>query len=186
MDVQYQVALGLPGKSMFKTESTRTLNNFDFQRTKTLYHNNLKHIAFFLSFFKGYWCKKSSVVTRKKNSHGRPRKWMSNFTELHPVHMQFSEFYLCNHNYCEIWHSFSQLPWEIFFGVPTDDLLHLKPLKNVKKNAIFFKLFWYKVFVLWKLKLLNFLMDSVLNIDFPVVRTDGRTVGVRLLDYHIF
>ena len=81
---------------------------------------------------------------------------------------------------------FLGLPWEIFFGVTTDDLLHLKPLKNVKKNAIFFKLFWYKVFVLWKLKLLNFLMDSVLNIDFPVVRTDGRTVGVRLLDYHIF
>ena len=36
-------------------------------------------------------------------------------------------------------------------------------MKNVKKNAIFFKLFWYKVFVHWKLKLLNFLVDSVLN-----------------------
>ena len=35
-------------------------------------------------------------------------------------------------------------------------------MKNVKKNAIFFKLFWYKVFVHWKLKLLNFLVDSVL------------------------
>ena len=32
-------------------------------------------------------------------------------------------------------------------GVTTDDLLHLKPLKNVKKNAIFFKLFRFKVFV---------------------------------------
>ena len=30
------------------------------------------------------------------------------------------------------------------------------------KNAIFFNLFWYKVFVHWKLKLLNFLVDSVL------------------------
>ena len=28
----------------------------------------------------------------------------------------------------------------------------LEPLKNVKKNAIYFKLFWYKVFVHWKLK----------------------------------
>ena len=36
------------------------------------------------------------------------------------------------------------------------------PLKNVKKNAILFKLFWYKAFVHWKLKLLNFLVDSVL------------------------
>ena len=52
-----------------------------------------------------------------------------------------------------------RLPWEIFFGVTTDDF---KPFKNVKKNAIFFKLFWYKVFVHWKLKLLNFLVDSVL------------------------
>ena len=58
---------------------------------------------------------------------------------------------------------FLWLPWEIFFGVTTDDLLHLKSLKNVKKNAIFLKLFWYKVFVHWKLKLLNFLVDSVLN-----------------------
>ena len=29
-------------------------------------------------------------------------------------------------------------------------------LENCKKNAICFKLFWYKVFVHWKLKLLNF------------------------------
>ena len=35
--------------------------------------------------------------------------------------------------------------------------------KNVKKNAIFFKLFWYKVFLYWKLKLLHFpMVDSVL------------------------
>ena len=32
----------------------------------------------------------------------------------------------------------------------------------MKKNAIFFKLFWYKVSVQWKFKLLNFLVDSVL------------------------
>ena len=36
-----------------KTESTRKLNNFDFQWTKTLYQNNLKHIAFFFTFSKG-------------------------------------------------------------------------------------------------------------------------------------
>ena len=60
---------------------------------------------------------------------------------------------------------FLGLPWEIFFGVTTDDLLHLKPLKNVKKNAIFFKLFRYKVFVHWKLKLLNFLVDSRVKIS---------------------
>ena len=32
----------------------------------------------------------------------------------------------------------------------------------MKKNAIFFKLFWYKVSVQWQFKLLNFLVDSVL------------------------
>ena len=31
-------------------ESTRTLSNFDFQWTKILCQNNLKHIAFFLHF----------------------------------------------------------------------------------------------------------------------------------------
>ena len=36
-------------------------------------------------------------------------------------------------------------------------------MKNVKKNVIFFKLFWYKVFVHWKLKSLNVLVDSVLS-----------------------
>ena len=35
--------------------------------------------------------------------------------------------------------------------------------KCEKKNAIYMKLFgYYKVYVHWKLKLLNFLMDSVL------------------------
>ena len=44
-----------------KTESTRTLTNFDFKRTKILYQNNLKHIAFF--FIR---CNKSSIPTPKK------------------------------------------------------------------------------------------------------------------------
>ena len=42
------------------------MSNFDFQWTKILYQNNLKHIAFFLTFFKDYRCNKSSVVTPKK------------------------------------------------------------------------------------------------------------------------
>ena len=33
----------------FNTKSIRKIN---FQRTKTLYQNNLKHIAFFFAFFK--------------------------------------------------------------------------------------------------------------------------------------
>ena len=37
------------------------------------------------------------------------------------------------------------------------------PWKLSKKNTILFKSFWYKVFVYWILKLLNFLMDSFLK-----------------------
>ena len=36
----------------FKMESTRKLSHFDIQWTKTLYQNNLKHIAFFFTFVK--------------------------------------------------------------------------------------------------------------------------------------
>ena len=79
------------------------------------------------------------------------------------LQMKVLEFYLYNHDSCEIWRLLLGLPWEIFFGGTTDHLLHLKPLKNVKKNAIFFKLFCYKIFVPWKLKLLNFLVDSILS-----------------------
>ena len=43
------------------------------------------------------------------------------------------------------------------------DYIH-KPLKNVNKKAILFRILWYKVLVHWKLELLiNFLIDSVLN-----------------------
>ena len=44
--------------------------------------------------------------------------------------------------------------------------------KKCKKNAVLFKLFWYKVFVHWKLKLLNFLMDSILIL---ILRLSERT-----------
>ena len=37
----------------FKMESTRKLSNFNFQWPKTLYQNNLKHIAFKFTFMKG-------------------------------------------------------------------------------------------------------------------------------------
>ena len=52
---------------------------------------------------------------------------------------------MCKMSFWEIWHIIRNF------------------LKNVKKNMISFKLFWHKGFVHWKLKLLSFLMDSVLN-----------------------
>ena len=41
------------------------LSNFNFQWTKTLYHNNFKHIAFFFTLFKGYKCDKLFEITPK-------------------------------------------------------------------------------------------------------------------------
>ena len=52
---------------------------------------------------------------------------------------------------------------DLFFGVISYNLLNLLSLKSVKKSAIWLKIFWYKGFVHWELKLLNFLMNCVLN-----------------------
>ena len=41
------------GATKVKKESNSTQSNFDFQWTKLLYQNYLKHIAFFATFFKG-------------------------------------------------------------------------------------------------------------------------------------
>ena len=57
-----------------KTESIRKLSNFNFQWTKILYQNNLKHIAFFFAFFESYGCNLLSVITPKTISYGSPRK----------------------------------------------------------------------------------------------------------------
>ena len=59
---------------IFKTESIRKLSNFNFQRTKTLYQNNLNNTAFFITFFKSYIYNSLSVITPKTISHGSPRK----------------------------------------------------------------------------------------------------------------
>ena len=58
----------------FKTESIRKLSKFNFQWTKILYQNNLKHIAFFFTFFESYGCKLLSVITPKTISYRSPRK----------------------------------------------------------------------------------------------------------------
>ena len=82
------------------------------------------------------------------------------------LQLKFSVFYPCFHNSCEIWHSFSQPPMRNFLCCYYGWLIPSLGHENVQKNATFFKLFWYKVFVHWELKLLNFLMDSILR-QFP-------------------
>ena len=97
-------------------------------------------------------------MTPKKISYGSPTNWMSNFTKWHLTH--------------EVLPVFSPFLWNLTF-IFSDyqerfSLMLLQTtnyiLKNVKKNAIFFKLFWQKDFVYWKLKLINFLVDSVLSL----------------------
>ena len=49
-----QTILLAPVNKRVKTESMRKLSNFNFQWTKTLYHNNLNNIAFLFTFFRGH------------------------------------------------------------------------------------------------------------------------------------
>ena len=101
----------------------------------------------------------------KKISYVSPRIWMSNFTKLHLTHeINFQNFTYVITILVKFDIDFLRRPWEILFGVTTHDLLHLQPLKNVEMNAILFAVFWYKVFVHWKVKLLHSLMDSVLKL----------------------
>ena len=90
---------------------------------------------------------------------------MSNFTELHLTHKIF-----------RILPVFSQSLWNltIIFSGSLENFLwcynrwlttSLAPEKFKKRMQYAFKLFWYKVFVHSKLKLLNFLVDSVLMIE---------------------
>ena len=124
------------------TESTRKLSNLKIQWTKTLYQNNFKYIAFFLHFqgLKIFGARENNVKFRKITPY------TLNFQNFNHVLTILEKFEI----------HFLGLPWEICFGVITSWAL------EKCKNVIFFKLFCYKVFVHWKLKLLNFLVDSVL------------------------
>ena len=57
---------------------------------------------------------------------------------------------------------FLGLPWEIFWCYYRWFITSLA-LENIRKNAIHFKLFWYKIFVHRKSELLNVLVDSFLR-----------------------
>ena len=61
----FAITAQLKNSTSVKTESIRKLSNFNFQWTKTLYQNNLKHIAFFFTFFESYGYNLLSVITPK-------------------------------------------------------------------------------------------------------------------------
>ena len=62
---------------------------------------------------------------------------------------------------------FLGLPWQIFVVIYYRRLITSLALKKceIKKTAIWPKIFWYIVFVHWKSKLLNFLVDFVLILN---------------------
>ena len=66
-------------------KSFRNLSNFNFQRTKTLYQNNFKHIAFYCTLFKGYKFNKLYEITPKKRFLFEPE----NDVTILPVFSQF-------------------------------------------------------------------------------------------------
>jgi len=65
------------------------------------------------------------------------------------------KFYLCLHNFSELWNLFSR--------VPMGNYVWCYSGKYANRTVIYLKLFCYKVFVHQKLKLLDFLSDFVLN-----------------------
>ena len=77
-----------------------------------LYQNNLKHIAFFLTLFKGYRCNKSSVVTPKKKKKKKKKFPIGaqgnkcQISQYDILHMKFSEIYPCFHNCRKICRTF--------------------------------------------------------------------------------
>ena len=67
--------------------------------------------------------------------------------------------------------------------------IYSAPLKSVKKNVIWLEISWYKIFVHWKLQLLNFLVACEQQTYFRLSflsfggreATDGNTPAVRRL-----
>ena len=98
-----------------------SLSNFNFQWTKTLYQNNLNNIAFFFYIFQGLIiapviCNNSkdyfsweSEKTNVKFHKMRPYiRNIQNFASVFTILVKFDIYFL-------------GLPWEIVFGVITDN-----------------------------------------------------------------
>ena len=84
-------------------------------------------------------------------------------TRIVKTQVKLWTFFTFKMSFCELWQLFSRAPIRNFLWCYYRWLITSLALdKGIKINAICFKLFWHKVFVHWKLKLLSFLVDSVL------------------------
>ena len=100
-------------------------------------------------------------VTAKKRFLWELKKTNFKSFKFHKMKSYAWWFYPCFLNSCEIWNLFSKVSirnclWRYYRW--------LSPWKVYKKKVIWPKIFWYKVFISWKLKLLSFVVDSVLII----------------------
>ena len=99
--------------NIINMESTRKLSNFNFQWTKTLYQNNLIHIEFFSTLFKGYLlviCNntKDNFLWELVKIDFKFHRNCENTCKISWVRFHFVKF-----------EAFLGLLWEIFFGVIT-------------------------------------------------------------------
>ena len=112
----------------------------------------------------------SRAITPKKrfvrDPATRENKLQISF-KFHKMKSYAWQFYLCFLNSCEIFNLFSRDPikknclWCHYRSLITPKAFR----KSTKKNALRLKIFWHKVFVHRKLKLLNSLMDFVLTLS---------------------
>ena len=75
--------------------------------------------------------------------------------------MKFQEFHLSNHSSFEIWHSFCRTPMRNFLWCYYRWLITSLAFEKYEKECNILKIILVQGFFLWKLKLLNFLVDSV-------------------------
>ena len=94
--------------------------NFDKNSDTAPYFKPIAFLTFSVPLRLRFW-KKSLNGSPKKISHGVPRKWISHFTKLHLSHEIYRDLPVFSHFLWNLTIHFLGLPWEIFFGVITDD-----------------------------------------------------------------
>ena len=115
-----------------------------------------------------------SVITPKKKflTGSRENKCQTSQNDI--LQIKFSELYLFFHNSCEIWHLFSRATMRNFSLL----LLHITnyiystwKMQKRMQYGLNYSGYRYRVFVPWILKLLNFLMESIL------IHTNAKQTG---------
>ena len=109
------------GQVSFKTDATRKLSNFNSQWTKTLFQNNLKNTAFFFYIFQGL--KRYLVICNNTKDYfsWESEKMNVKFHKDCENTGKILKISCVRCNFMKFDIHFLGLPWEIFFGVITDD-----------------------------------------------------------------